>query len=413
MKLNDLEKAMLEGDRGPATRKAMEILVQLGDIYGAERMVPIRNAHMPGASVVVTGKAGARFIDDVAGQGGRFTVPTMLNPAACDLRDGEQSDFDPALVALQRTMTASYESMGGIACHTCIPYFLGHAPLAGEHVAWGESSAIAYCNSVLGARTNREGGPSALAAALAGRVPLYGYHLDENRRPTMVVDVRVPIEDVVDYGTLGYFVGKQSVNAVPAFVGLPSAHADGLKMMSAALASSGAVALFHVAGVTPESPSEAELKAAGLPRVSYGVDEARETAALLDGAETADVDFVVLGCPHASVLEIRECAELLNGRRVHADVVMWLAMPLPFVALAERAGWARVIREAGVRIITDTCPVLGAFGPLRERLPHGVLATNSAKLAHYAPGKFGASVHYGDAASCVAAATTGRWQGGA
>lgn len=402
---------MLEGKKGPVIQKAMEILYRLGEIYGAERMLPIASVHMPGSSVVVSGKAGARFVSEVADGGGKFRVFTTLNPAACDLHEEHPGIFEPDLVALQHELTRAYGAMGAVACHTCVPYLVGNVPRLGQHVAWGESSAVAFVNSVLGARTNREGGPSALAAALVGRVPAFGYHLDEGRRGTVVVRVGASLDCMEDFGTLGYFVGKVCGDSVPVFVGVEQADLDSLKMMGAALASSGAVALFHVVGVTPEAPTlDSVVRSRGTPELYFGSEEKAATAAQLNRASRSEVDLVVLGCPHVSVTEFRRIAELLAGKRVHSNVELWVLAPLQIQVMAERAGWVRAVKEAGGRVVADTCPVLGAIRPLTQRLPYRSLATNSAKLAHYAPGQWQLEVHYGPMERCIAAAIRGYWE---
>jgi len=412
VKLTADELDMVEGRKGPALAKAMEIQAKLGEIFGAESMVPVGGVHMPGSSIIVSGRAGLGFVEYMGTSGGRFSVPTTLNPAACDLREHQEAGFDIRLTALQRELTQAYEVMGGVACHTCTPYSIGRAPRFGEHIAWGESSAIAFANSVLGARTNREGGPSALAAALTGRVPAYGYHLDENRRPTMVVDVSVPLRSTDEFGTLGYFVGADSGDAVPLFVGIERASLDQLKMLGAALAASGSVALFHVAGVTAEAANAAPYTVGQrrLPRVEVDEGALASTAAKLDGARDDQVGIVVLGCPHLSLEELKAVAEEISGSHVDESVVLWLLTALPNVSVAERAGWAKIIEDAGGRLVVDTCPVLGAIEPLVKSLHAPIIATNSAKLAHYAPGKLGLQVHYGSAERCLDAALSGRWR---
>ena len=412
MRLTADELDMVEGRRGPSLAKAMEIQVRVGEIFGAESMVPVGGVHMPGSSIIVSGRAGLGFVQYMGASGGSFSVPTTLNPAACDLREHQEDGFDARLSALQRQLTEAYEVMGGVACHTCTPYSVGRAPRFGEHLAWGESSAIAFANSVLGARTNREGGPSALAAALTGRVPAYGYHLDENRRPTRVVDVCVPLRSTDEFGSLGYFVGADSGDAVPLFVGIESASLDQLKMLGAALAASGSVALFHVVDITAEAVKAAPyaVDQPRLPRIAFDRGALAATAAKLDGAHDDPVGIVVLGCPHLSLEEIKAVAEEVSGSRVDESVAFWLLTALPNVSLAERAGWAKIIEDAGGRLVVDTCPVLGAIEPLVKSLHAPVIATNSAKLAHYAPGKLGLQVHYGSAERCLDAALSGRWR---
>ncbi len=232
---------MLDGEKGYPIQKAMQILVALGESFGAEKMLEVSSIHMPGASIVVAGEAGTKFVEEMQLKGGEFSAYTTTNPAAIDSSQWAELGIDEGDARLQTRLTRAYEMMGAVACSTCTPYFLGNVPRLGEHIAWGESSAVAFSNSVLGARTNREGGPSALAAALTSRVPAYGFHLKDNRHGTLLIRVAVPLKGVTDYGTLGYFAGAIAKQDTPVFTGIPlDVGLDELKALSAALASSGA-----------------------------------------------------------------------------------------------------------------------------------------------------------------------------
>ena len=412
MFLTDEEKKMLAGENGTPIRKAMEILTQLGEIYGAERMLPIQNVHMPGSSVVVTGKAGIKFVETMGCNGNKFCTYTTLNTAAVDMDNWKELGFPEEFYVDQIRLTNAYKNMGGIACHTCIPYLNGNLPRFGEHVAWGESSAIVFVNSVIGARTNREGGPSALAAALVGRVPAYGFHLDENRIGQVRVDVRSDLHGTYEYGTLGYYVGKICQELVPVFTGIP-AHVtiDELKMLGAALASSGSVALYHVVGVTPEAPTlDAAFKGC-TPKLElvYSRGEHQKTSAALNKIVNDKVDLVVMGCPHASIEELRCIAEQLQGKKINPDVDLWVTTALGIKELARRTGHLDLIEKAGGKVVCDTCPVLGPTADLVGKKGYRSLATNSAKLAHYIPGQWGIGSFYGSLEQCVQAALIGQW----
>lgn len=403
---------MLEGKRGYPYQKAMEILVRVGEIYGASRLIPVASVHMPGSSVVVAGEAGTRFVERMAREGGKFAAFTTLNPAAGDLDNWQALGFLEEDIALQSHLTNAYKVMGGVPCHTCTPYLLGNIPRLGEHVAWGESSAIAFVNSVLGARTNREGGPTALAAALAGRVPLYGYHLAENRRGQILVRVQTRLAGVLDYGCLGYYVGTIAQDRVPVFTGIePSCTLEELKTLAAALASSGAVALFHVVGVTPEAATVEQ--AFGGREVEdvldFGAREAAQTRARLNKSGVREAGLVVIGCPHCSLKEVAEVASFMAGKKVSGNAGLWVLTSVAVKRLAERCGYAEIIEAAGGHIVCDTCTVLGAMKGVIERQGLTVISTNSAKLAHYVPGQYGLEVHYGSTAQCLAAAVKGVW----
>lgn len=254
MMLTKEEKAMLGGQSGYAVQKSMEILVALGEIYEAQKMVPVSHAHLVG---FLTHEGAGPFIQEMANKGAKFTVPATGNFVTFDLLHWKEMGISEQLFKEQMAILDAYEKMGAIISPTCTPYLVGHAPRMGEHIAWAESSAVIYANSVLGARTNREGGPVPMAAAITGRVPMCGYHLDKNRRGQVKIVVTTTLRSITDYATLGYFTGKIVQERSPVFFGIPGGvSCDQLKALGAALATSGAVTLFHVIGVTPEARTE-------------------------------------------------------------------------------------------------------------------------------------------------------------
>ena len=411
IKLTVEEESMLAGKCGYPVQKSMEILVQLGEIYGAQKMIKISSVHMPGASVVVAGEAGTKFVEKMAGQQGQFCVLTTLNPGAVNFDAWRETGYSEETYRLQRRLTTAYEAMGGIACHTCTPYFIGNCPRRGEHIAWGESSAIAFANSVLGAYTNREGGPSALAAALTGCVPEYGYHLEENRHGQLKINVRTALQGIADFGALGYWAGALAGSKVPVFTGIANPSTDELKMLGAALASSGAVALFHVVGATPEATTCDAAFGGRTPEQVLDFDaqllaEAKRSLNKVDGQE---VSVVCIGCPHTSIVEIGAIALGLKDKKVASHVELWVLTALPTRALAERCGYAKVIETAGARFVIDTCPILSPMAELAKKKKYSALVTNSAKLAHYAPGQWALPTYYGSLQTCLNAAITGRF----
>jgi predicted aconitase len=270
--------------------------------------------------------------------------------------------------------------MGVITNCSCTPYLSGSLPHYGEHIAWAESSAVCFANSVLGARTNREGGPSALAASLTGRTPAYGYHLDENRRPSLAVDVQPPLSGTFQFGALGYVIGKyievQGMRPVPFISGIENASLESLKSFCASLATYGGAALFHMQGITPEADS------LSLPAETLVVSAAdlQQAAAAMSDAAPDEIDFVSLGCPHLSIAEIARLAALLQGQRVKK--VFWITTSRPVKHLSDHMGYTRVIEEAGALFAVDTCCVVA---PIRGRFKG--LATDSAKACYYAASK--------------------------
>jgi predicted aconitase len=252
LELTAEERSMLAGDAGPGVQRAMEIVVALGRIYGAADLVPVASAQVSGVSYKNLGEAGLQFLEEWAAQGARARVPATLNPAGMDLESWRELGFEEEFARRQAAVVAAYVALGVEPAATCAPYLAGRQPDRGEHLAWAESSAVSYANSVLGARTNREGGPSALAAAIAGRTARYGLHLDNGRQATAVVDVRCPLRSEADLGALGFLIGRQVGSGVPLLRGVGH-EGLALRSLGAAMAASGAVALFHVEGVTPEA----------------------------------------------------------------------------------------------------------------------------------------------------------------
>ena len=285
-------------------------------------MVEVQNVHSPGVSYRVAGNAGLAYVKD-ASEDAHFCVPTTLNTIGIDEQDWKKIGFPEEFSHKQLELSDAYRKMGAVPLNTCTPFLCGSLPRFKEHVAWGESSAICFANSVLGARTNREGGPSALAAAITGRVPKYGFHLDENRKATYLVKVeKEPVTDK-DFAVLGYAIGRQVGTDVPVFDGftkLPSI--ENYKALCAALASSGAVALFHIAGFTPEAPTVEAVLAENAKTLVF--DQAAYDKVTQKFAYQGPVDFVVIGCPHVSILELREIAGLVKGKTLKS--ALWVCV---------------------------------------------------------------------------------------
>ncbi len=412
MILTDEETGMLNGDKGPAVKKAMEILVALGESFGAERLVAVNNVHMAGSSVLVAEEAGTRFVEDIRRQGGNFVTRVTTNPTAVDPTQWEAIGIPESDSVLQTRLTDAYAGMGANTCNTCIPYLVGNSPRFGEHMAWGESSAVVFANSVCGARTNREGGPSGLATALTGRTPEYGFHLKKNRYGKFLVKVEAPLNDMTDYGTLGYFAGRIAGQDTPVFTGIPATPTlEEMKALSAALASSGAVSMFHAVGVTPEAPTLEEAFGGGEPQkiLVFGHAEKEQAEAALNKEPSDHVDWILVGCPNASVQEIREVAEALQGKKVHKDVTLWVTTAGAMYAMAERVGYIQTIEEAGGTVVRETCPFLARSRVIAPKKGYKTLTTNSAKMAFYAPGQFGLPTHYGNLGRVMKAAISGVW----
>jgi predicted aconitase len=363
-------------------------------------MIQINNVHSPGVSYRVAGDAGLDYVKE-ASETGHFVVPMTLNTSGIDAENWRAKGFPEDFSLSQLELHQAYEKMGGLPLYTCTPYLAGNLPMLGEHVAWGESSAIIFANSVLGARTNREGGPTALAAAVTGRVPAYGYHLTENRRATWLVKVEEEPENDRDYAALGYYAGRLVGQDVPLFTGFKKRpRMEALKAMGAALASSGAVALYHIEGVTPECPSREAVLAGKYETITYGPKEKAEVLAKFTLKENPDL--VVLGCPHCSLVEMREAALALAGRKLKTD--MWVCVSGPVYEAARRAGFVQTLEKAGSTIIKDTCPVLCPTSAKGYR----AVVTNSGKMAHYIRGLWNVDSQLSALEGCLNAAVSGQ-----
>ena len=389
MKLSPEEQALLAGRDGPATQKAMEILVALGTIYGAGDMLPVSSVQIAGVSYDNLGEAGLHFLTRMADGGGRARVLTTLNPAGMDIQDWQGLGISPEFAGQQQRVIEAFTRMGVIATCTCTPYLAGNVPHYGEHIAWAESSAVCYSNAVIGARTNREGGPSALAAALTGCTPRYGMHLDEARRPTVTIDLAAEImsaEGVPEagntalFGALGRAIGDRLQaypgERVPYLRGIQRASLEELKSLCASVATYGGVALFHIPGITPE----AALHNPPAERLALTCSDLEQAMVDMNDASGEEVDFVSLGCPHLSIREIARLAELLDGQRVVKE--FWITTSRPVKQVADQAGYTRRIESSGARFAVDTCCVVA---PIKGRFH--TMASDSAKACYYAAAK--------------------------
>ena len=366
---------MLAGEHGEVVERNFRLLMRLGEIYGADRMIPVGSVQVAGVSYKSIGDPGIEFLEDMANRGAKVKVPTTLNPPGMDLVDWRELGFPEDFAEKQLQIMDAFKKMGIAMTATCTPYLVGNMPRFGEHIAWSESSAVSFANSVIGARTNREGGPSALAAALCGVTPNYGLHLDEKRKPTLLVKVNADLKDNSDFGALGYHVGKIVKDGIPYFKGIKKAELEQLKALGAAMAASGAVALYHVEKITPEAHL---MSPNGLEGIEFGEKELKEAYAKLNTGESPDI--VILGCPHASLKEIAELASKLEGKRLKKPV--WICTARATKEAADRMGLVKKIESAGGKVVADTCTVVSPI----ERMGFKCTAVNSGKAANYLPG---------------------------
>jgi predicted aconitase len=374
------QQSMLDGRFGPATQKAMQILRTLGEIYGARRMVPIASAQISGVSYDNLGDAGLEWLAEMAAGGARVRVPALLNPAGMDLENWQALGIPPEFAEKQQRVIAAFERMGVTISCTCTPYLTGIVPERGQTIAWAESSAVCYANSVLGARTNREGGPGALAAAIVGGTPEYGMHLPENRKAGIAVRVNEQVSGTAGFGALGKAIGGRleglEKKPIPFISGIASATLEERKAFCASIATFGGLAMFLMEGVSPEAEGVAP-PADGFEIAEPDLEAARLS---LQEATREEVDFVSLGCPHLTLAEVARVAALVCGR--HTRKEFWITTSRPVKRAADTAGYSAILDAAGVKMAVDTCCVVA---PIRGRFH--ALATDSAKACYYAYSK--------------------------
>lgn len=410
MKLTDDEQRMVEGTCGKALSMAMSILAKLGDIYGAEEMIPITQAHIDGCSYKAVGDAGLEFAEKLVDSGAKVFVPTTLNITARDIKRWQEFRVPPEFAEKSQRMEKAYLRMGAIPTWTCAPYLFGMVPHFGQQIAWAESNAIAFANSVIGARTARYGDFVDICAAIAGRIPEFGLHLAQNRRGEILLRLRTSQVDFGDdcaYPLIGYVTGSIAQERIPVIDGIPDAvTSDQLKALSAAAASSGAVGLFHILGVTPEAPTyEAAFQGKDpIQMTDIGEEELRKARQDLSTATEGRVNLVTIGCPHASFSEIERLIQLLDGRKISKGVEFWVHTNRTVYCWLKQIGLVDGLNSSGVKVTTDTC-ILN--WPL-DNWEFQLMVTNSAKFAHYAPGMTGIKVIFGNLKMCVDAALRGK-----
>ncbi|MDE2517939.1 MAG: aconitase X catalytic domain-containing protein [Methanocorpusculum sp.] len=388
MELDKYDQALLDGEYGESRQKMMEILLALGKIYDAERFIPVKSVQVSGASFRTIGEAGLEWLSSIDA---KAVVPAFLNPIGMPRTGWEELGIPQSFAEKQIQVNEAYVRLGIRPTCTCTPYYFSIVE-RGDHLAWSESSAVSYANSVLGARTNREGGPSALASALTGKTPEYGLHIVKNRLPQ--IEFRLDDPEAAkkwtnaEYGALGVVAGAIAGNRIPLFMGLRP-NRDMLKSLGAAMAASGAVALYHVNEITPETR---------FPFFKQHIAEDEREVVTIEVAEVQDVfkeievSAVAVGCPHLSREEVTRVAELLAGRKTVMPFYVFVAEEMKVSCAEELA----VIAKAGAKVVPDTCMVVS---PLMDHA--GAVMTNSGKAFSYLPGMCGVAPRMGTLEDCV------------
>ncbi len=412
MRLTDIEEAMARGDHGAPRQWAMQHMRQVGRTFDAADLVPVHQAHIM-ADTESLGEAGVAFLEGLAAAPPaerRVRVPTITDPRGIDFAHYRKLGQTDAMAALERRAIDAFEAMGVLMTDTCINYQTIMPPLPGEHQAYGDTGVVIYANSVLGARSNFEGGPSALAAALTGRTPRYGLHLDENRRGTHRFVVETRPRDLAEWGALGALVGRAAGSywAVPVIEGIDAPPgSDALKHMGAAMASFGSIPLFHVVGLTPEATDlETVCEPGSLPVRTIGDGELKSFFATYGGA-SEKVDVVVFAAPQLSLVEVQQVADLLDGRHIHADTVLLVATSPGVAADADRLRLTERIEAAGGLLLRGMCFYQSYAREMAEANGWHRLLTNSAKLVNILGG-YGYAPSLMSMEACIDAAVTGR-----
>jgi len=409
VRLTEQERKILEGKEGEARRMAMSILVDLGEVFGAEEMMEVSQVHIDSSVFMVD--AGLEFAERIADLEGKLAVPTSLNISAIDLQRWREYRVSRELLDKSRRLEQAYLKMGATPTWTCAPYQQGMIPRFGEQIAWAESNAIAFANSIIGARTNRYGDLTDICAAILGKVPKYGLHLTENRKAEVLIRlVDIPdkmLQDDGIYPLIGFLVGELVGDRVAAIEGIPqNVKVDSLKGLSAAAASSGPVGLFHIVGVTPEAQTLEMCLCGKRPKeiVEITPQMIRHAEERLWTSREEKADLVAIGCPHFSFMQFRELARLIEGKRVHTCVTFWVFTSRAVYGWVKNCGLLKDLRDAGIMVFTDGC----ALEYPREAWHFTIMMTNSAKLANYCFSRTGLEVAYGNLEDCVETAIHAR-----
>ncbi len=400
---------MLRGDHGPATKMAMSILARMAEVADAEELLDISGAHID--STVYIGEAGLEFAERLASLGAKVTVPTTLNVSGLDEHHWKEWTVPTDWARQAHRQMVAYQSMGTIPTWTCAPYQVANKPSFGQQIAWGESNAIVFANSVIGARTERYPDLFDICCAITGRAPAIGLHLTKNRAGQLLfrlVDVSESLQRSDDfYPVLGNLIGKLTLDKIPVIDGMSIVpDEDQLKAFGAGAASSGGVALFHMVGITPEAPTLEEAFQGKEPTQSIEVNMnlLRESRRELTHTDNDELHLVVLGSPHFSLAEFKRLAPLVEGKRKHPDVKFLVTSSRAMTLLAQQAGFLQTLEAFGAQLTVDTCILTSPMLPAEIQN----LMTNSAKFAYYSPGLLNKKIAFGSLEDCVNSAVAGR-----
>ena len=407
LQLTPQQQNILDGNEGPARKLAMEILVKVGEGFGAQRLIPIQSVHLVLHAYKSAFDAGVEAAERIADMGGRFSVPTTIDPYGMDAEDWEGAKTPKEYAVMQKRLEAAVNRLGVIPVWTCTPYYGFNMPKFGENVAWSESSAVAFANTVLGARTNRQSAIVDICCGILGLAPEVGLHLAEERRGQVLVELHLnrPLQ-AWEYPALGFRLGQLLGNRIGVVAGmLGTPDTEELKALCAAAAASGSVALLHIAGITPEARTLEEAFGGNHPEetIIFTKKDLLETREKMNTHKGKNVDIVALGCPHYTINEIITVQKLLNGRKISDNVALWIYANSAAIALAEKMGIREELEGLGITIRAETCMIIS---PIAE-WGFKVMMTDSGKCVHYGPMECGTEMVFGSAEECVESAVCG------
>ncbi|VVO44854.1 aconitase X [Pseudomonas fluorescens] len=408
IELSERDQAILAGDEGRAAQIALRVILKIAVMQDAKRLVDITSVHVGGS--IYTGQASLKVIETLAEMGAKVCVPTSINAISIDRKRWKEQNIDPEFAGYADRLATAFEKMGAKPIFSCTPYVFPEVPKLGDDIVWAESNAIVYSNSVLGARTNRQGDFLDICAAIVGRAPYCGLHLEENRKGNFVINI--PKLDNLDssfYTVLGYLIGKHAGADIPVICGIEEKpNQENLKYLSSTLATSGAVGMFHMIGVTPEAPTlEAALGNKPATRtLNVTQEELLSVFEKLSTTKQEKLDLVLVGSPHFTLGDFAELAPLVDGKQVDAGCDFLITTSQYVYEQAQKSGYIKRIEAFGARISTDICLCMlnADMFPVSTR----TAMTNSGKFAHYGPGLVGKDVSFGSLADCVNSAQVGK-----
>lgn len=416
MQLNKTEHEMLSGKHGSGIRKCMQLLVTMGEINGAEKMIPIVSGHMAGKYSVM-GDEGVGWIEELVRSGARMKVYTTKNPEMFDFENPDELGVPQKYREQQYRIDRALRELGITLTYSCHHYLLGNVPRFGDHIAWASSGSLVYANSIIGARSNRDGDHMVIAAGVTGVIPEWGLHLAEKRKGQVLVstkNLKLPDFSLADYQAMGWKLGKILQDKIPVFVNLPpDTSIEAIKALLYSMTVTGSMALIHLVGITPEAPT-VEAACGGstksLPTIAINNEDVMEAYREISTATSDKVDLVIFGCPQCAIQEIKEIVQIMDGKKVASGTELWICTSNWVKNLAKRMGYYEKIEAVGGRIVADTGAADGPHLYLKER---GVrtIAINSARGSYYAHNGYGMDTWFGTTRECIKTALTSTWQG--